>query len=145
MFIKHTNNSTDRGVSPVIGVILMVAVTVVLAAVISVFLLGATDQIGDPVPSLTLDAEFEDGEATISHVSGASVATDSLLVVIEGDELDDGEDGDVDFGDIETLRTGNTFTVDIAEEYDNGDTMTIIFQSGDAGYPLAEFEIENQD
>jgi len=140
MFNKHTNNSTDRGVSPVIGVILMVAVTVVLAAVISVFLLGATDQIGDPVPSLTLDAEFEDGEATISHVSGASVATDSLIVVVEGEELDDGE---VEFDGKDTLRTGNTFTV--TDDFNNGDTMTIIFQSGESGYPLAEFEIENQE
>lgn len=39
----------DRGVSPVIGVILMVAITVILAAVIGTFVLGLGDQLGDSV------------------------------------------------------------------------------------------------
>ncbi|MDB2285460.1 type IV pilin N-terminal domain-containing protein [Halorubrum ezzemoulense] len=39
-------NTDDRAVSPVIGVILMVAITVILAAVIGTFVLGLGDQIG---------------------------------------------------------------------------------------------------
>jgi flagellin-like protein len=35
----------DRGVSPVIGVILMVAITVILAAVIGAFVLGLGDDL----------------------------------------------------------------------------------------------------
>jgi len=35
----------DRGVSPVIGVILMVAITVILAAVIGTFVLGLGDSL----------------------------------------------------------------------------------------------------
>ncbi|ELK56003.1 hypothetical protein D320_01493, partial [Haloferax sp. BAB-2207] len=37
----------SRAVSPVIGVILMVAITVILAAVIGTFVLGLGDQVGD--------------------------------------------------------------------------------------------------
>ncbi|ELK55548.1 flagellin-like protein, partial [Haloferax sp. BAB-2207] len=37
----------DDAVSPVIGVILMVAITVILAAVIGTFVLGLGDQVGD--------------------------------------------------------------------------------------------------
>jgi flagellin-like protein len=38
--MKLTQQFSDRGVSPVIGVILMVAITVILAAVIGTFVLG---------------------------------------------------------------------------------------------------------
>lgn len=134
-----TDSQEDKGVSPVIGVILMVAVTVVLAAVISVFLLGATDQFGDPVPTATFDIEFEDdgSEATIEHVSGASIQTDSLRVLHDGDDI-----ADVDFGENDTLRVGNTFTVTPNDTFADGETVTIIFESGDSGYPLAEFTVQ---
>ncbi len=40
----------DRAVSPVIGVILMVAITVILAAVIGTFVLGLGDQVQNTNP-----------------------------------------------------------------------------------------------
>jgi len=46
----------DRGVSPVIGVILMVAITVILAAVIGTFVLGLGDSL-QQAPQAQLDAE----------------------------------------------------------------------------------------
>lgn len=39
----------DSAVSPVIGVILMVAITVILAAVIGTFVLGLGDQVSENV------------------------------------------------------------------------------------------------
>ena len=51
-------NNDDRGVSPVIGVILMVAITVILAAVIGTFVLGLGDQIGGSATAgVTVDGE----------------------------------------------------------------------------------------
>jgi flagellin-like protein len=50
-------NSDDRAVSPVIGVILMVAITVILAAVIGTFVLGLGDQLGDTAPSSSFSTE----------------------------------------------------------------------------------------
>jgi flagellin-like protein len=41
---------SDRAVSPVIGVILMVAITVILAAVIGTFVLNLGDQVGQSAP-----------------------------------------------------------------------------------------------
>ena len=46
MKVGNSLTADDRGVSPVIGVILMVAITVILAAVIGTFVLGLGDQIG---------------------------------------------------------------------------------------------------
>ena len=51
-------NKDERGVSPVIGVILMVAITVILAAVIGTFVLGLGDQIGGSATAgVTVDGD----------------------------------------------------------------------------------------
>jgi len=56
----------DDAVSPVIGVILMVAITVILAAVIASFVLGLGQSTGDTAPSITFSDDFDDGSLTIS-------------------------------------------------------------------------------
>jgi len=54
----------DDAVSPVIGVILMVAITVILAAVIASFVLGLGDQ-QETAPNVSFEFEFvEDGGPT---------------------------------------------------------------------------------
>ena len=59
-------NNDDRGVSPVIGVILMVAITVILAAVIGTFVLGLGDQIGGSATAgVTVDGD-NSTEATVT-------------------------------------------------------------------------------
>jgi len=55
-------NSDDRAVSPVIGVILMVAIhTVILAAVIGTFVLGLGDQLGDSAPQASFSTDNVSG------------------------------------------------------------------------------------
>ncbi|PSQ02339.1 type IV pilin [Halobacteriales archaeon QS_4_69_31] len=79
----------DDAVSPVIGVILMVAITVILAAVIASFVLGlgnsATEQ--TPTTSFTFDFEQTDeysgtayGFVKVTHDGGDSIATEELYV-----------------------------------------------------------------
>ncbi|AZQ15757.1 type IV pilin [Halorubrum sp. PV6] len=45
MKLQSQSNAEDRAVSPVIGVILMVAITVILAAVIGTFVLGLGESV----------------------------------------------------------------------------------------------------
>jgi len=61
----------DRAVSPVIGVILMVAITVLLAALAGVFVVGI-GQDNKTVPSAKFDYEYNQTaeEVTITHVGG---------------------------------------------------------------------------
>ncbi|MWV65949.1 type IV pilin [Halorubrum sp. JWXQ-INN 858] len=80
----------DKAVSPVIGVILMVAITVILAAVIGTFVLGLGDSIGDSAPTVQFDTSFEDNEggsgiATFEHVSGNAVEENEWIVAASGD------------------------------------------------------------
>jgi flagellin-like protein len=50
----------DDAVSPVIGVILMVAITVILAAVIATFVLGLGEQISETSPNTSFSFEYND-------------------------------------------------------------------------------------
>ncbi|WP_430503972.1 type IV pilin [Haloparvum sp. PAK95] len=66
----------DRAVSPVIGVILMVAITVILAAVIGTFVLGLGDSLSETSPQATYDwSQSGDGpiELTLEHTGGDSI------------------------------------------------------------------------
>ncbi|MBE6506496.1 MAG: type IV pilin [Methanocorpusculum parvum] len=78
---------SDDAVSPVIGIMLLVVVTVVIAAVITAF---ATGMVGstEPVPVAALDVEIYSNqenmyglsgpELFISHISGDAVDTDDI-------------------------------------------------------------------
>ena len=81
--------SDDRGVSPVIGVILMVAITVILAAVIGTFVLGLGDSLGDNQPTAQLSVDnvnFTDNNVTIGHNGGDTLQGGDLRVTVNGDE-----------------------------------------------------------
>ena len=71
----------NRAVSPVIGVILMVAITVILAAVIGTFVLGLGDQVSESAPQaqFTFDSDGND-DVNITHDGGDSIEADDLNV-----------------------------------------------------------------
>ena len=60
-FAKVRQQHSDAGVSPVIGVILMVAITVILAAVIGTFVLGLGDSVSqNPQAGVTFEEDVGD-------------------------------------------------------------------------------------
>jgi flagellin-like protein len=80
----------DDAVSPVIGVILMVAITVILAAVIATFVLGLGEQVSDTAPQASFSFDLEDDvgydasfEDSWGNAGGDSVvnSNDSLLTM----------------------------------------------------------------
>jgi flagellin-like protein len=81
----------DDAVSPVIGVILMVAITVILAAVIASFVLGLGDQ-NNPAPTADFDFDYDfDGNYTVvTHSQGESLEPSN--VYIRGDGLSNSGD-----------------------------------------------------
>lgn len=50
---------SDDAVSPGIGVILMVAISVIIAAVIGTFVLGLGDTVSNTVPSASFEFDYE--------------------------------------------------------------------------------------
>lgn len=67
----------DRAVPPVVGVILMVAVTVILASIVGTFVLGVGSG-QQTTPSASFDYDFDGGptdQLTITYVGGDDLST----------------------------------------------------------------------
>lgn len=117
---KLVGNEDERAVSPVIGVILMVAITVILAAVIAAFVLDLGDTSQNPQASFDINQEHDDSNVSIS--------------IRSADRLDDVHlrgcsDADSVFGD--DLGVGNSITVNVDDSEDGND-----------GNNLGDFECE---
>ncbi len=119
----------DSAVSPVIGVILMVAITVILAAVIATFVLGLGDNLSNTSPQATFSAEYDEdggdssnGLLTITHSNGQAIDVSELSVT--------GAGGDTDWesGDNSQIQAG-----DYVEVNDPDDTVQIIWTSSESG------------
>lgn len=95
-----TGPEDERAVSPVIGVILMVAITVILAAVIAGILLDFGNILEDSPPTTGADVSVNsdwtgsgDDMVYIIHSSGDTLDPDTLQIKIrdtDGQELDSG-------------------------------------------------------
>lgn len=109
----------DRGVSPVIGVILMVAITVILAAVIGTFVLGLGDSLGDSAPQATLQCD----NGALIHGGGAELNGENLYTADSdspiGGNYTAGQEIVASFGDAQAPLTW---------ESPNGDTTAILRQ-----------------
>jgi flagellin-like protein len=80
----------DRGVSPVIGVVLLVAIVVLLAATISVYALQFGDQTQEQAPSVAITAQYSEqttpsGEYfNVTVQSGDRIETRQLSLQLQG-------------------------------------------------------------
>lgn len=92
--------SNSRGVSPVIGVILMVAITVILAAVIATFVLGLGEQVSDTSPTASWSSsqgdnitnDTTDVVVEFRHTGGTSIDEDNLDISLDFAQSVDDED-----------------------------------------------------
>jgi len=130
-------NSDDRAVSPVIGVILMVAITVILAAVIGTFVLGLGDSLGEsqPTAQISVDVDQANSNLTFEHQGGDSIDSGALTVIISGDgqeaEANDVFTDRFSVGDTVTGSFNDTGTTsDIADGQDI--RIRIIHQESDS-------------
>lgn len=124
---------TDRAVSPVIGVILMVAITVILAAVVGSFVLDIGQEASRSAPqaSLTVSASPSDNETTLEHTGGDAIHQEHTRIVIEnrgGDSVTfDGASSS------DSLRVGGSATFD-TEAADHSDGALAGLTSSDSGF-----------
>lgn len=142
----------DRAVSPVIGVILMVAITVILAAVIGTFVLGLGDQVQNTTPRTSfgfdtagdtaagnIDANLnttatgsEISNVTVTHESGDTLEASNVNLSASGNSAA-WVGGPISAGSSNTVRV------------DNGATLRVIYQSPDSGNSatLAKYEVSD--
>jgi FlaG/FlaF family flagellin (archaellin) len=75
----------ENAVSPVVGVMLMLVVTIIIAAVVSAFA-GGLVQTHSKAPSATIQATFSDAQGmTITNAGGDAIPTASTLFTISND------------------------------------------------------------
>ncbi|RDZ48226.1 type IV pilin [Haloferax sp. Atlit-19N] len=116
----------DSAVSPVIGVILMVAITVILAAVIGTFVLGLGDQVGDTAPQASFSFDY-DGVDTVSvtHESGDAIDGDLITFAASGATVSTGADP----WDGTTVSAGDSADVTFTAGLTGGETLRIVWTS----------------
>ncbi|WP_340102156.1 type IV pilin N-terminal domain-containing protein [Salinibaculum salinum] len=142
MELKQLFNDDDA-VSPVIGVILMVAITVILAAVIATFVLGLGEQVSDTAPQASFNFDYDesatgtdsfdnaslannevDGILTITHAGGATLQAEQVSV-----SGSSGYDGRQAWSDSDSAGAGPSYG--IGSEISSGDSLDIWVGSGD--------------
>jgi len=135
-------NDNERAVSPVIGVILMVAITVILAAVIGAFVLGLGDQVSDTPPNAQIGFDFSTNSVELSHDGGDNIQNDSVSITASGSEVTTASWGDgteISAGDTINVTTSLTNESNLGSGY----TVRVIWTGSDSGNVLAERDWPN--
>jgi flagellin-like protein len=136
----------DDAVSPVIGVILMVAITVILAAVIAAFVLGLGDT-NNPTPNVSFDYDYNESGNNLSVTVTSGDEFDSSRVSFAGDSDEAGQNWsatDIDIGTtiVTDVTAGDDVTLTGVEA---DETVRIVFESegGDTTAEIGKFEGPN--
>lgn len=155
--MKFTNLFDDkRAVSPVIGVILMVAITVILAAVIGTFVLGLSDQVQDTTPRAQLsfdtsnlgDGDTANDQVTVTHESGDEIEKGTLKFTIDGTTVykngadQTGTDLTIEDSLADPVSAGSSLAVSESTDQWNGDTEIRVIYSpsnSDSSSTLGKF------
>ena len=106
----------NKAVSPVVGVMLMLVATIVLAAVVSSFA-GGIAEVSEKVPQLVITTswEIDDNNITVQHAGGDPVAPNDIRIVLTAY---DGTQISVDMNNV-------TFSEGTYYPFDTGDIITI--------------------
>ncbi len=144
----------DRAVSPVIGVILMVAITVILAAVIGTFVLGLGDQVQSTTPQASFGFDTADNKqyVNITHESGDTIEATSVNITATT-AINSTGDGDAVSGansytwaavtDDSEISAGSTASVGSQGAGFGGETVRVIYNNpdSDSSSTLGKFEV----
>ncbi|WP_336135552.1 type IV pilin N-terminal domain-containing protein [Natronomonas amylolytica] len=145
----------DDAVSPVIGVILMVAITVILAAVIGTFVLGLGDQVQETAPNAQISFDYTEGTSDtlqITHDGGDPLPGAQTYVVISGSSADTDinsrHEWETDMSGDAEVTAGNSVTIDDTTPVSNGNidlssaSVRIVWESesGDQSSTITTWE-----
>jgi flagellin-like protein len=118
----------DRGVSPVIGVILMVAITVILAAVIATFVLGLGEQVSQTSPQVNVDWNQSNPSGSGYHVGathdgGETVTGGNVNLTADTVQSQVSKDSDVSAGTL----------IGVATDLNDEDEVRLTWEADDGG------------
>lgn len=126
---------------PVVGVILMVAITIILAALAGTFVLGIGEEQDTTAPQAAFEFEWNGSAVTIVHVGGDSFTTGNtgnLTVAAGSDRVAWG--GGADWTTEVPVTAGDAY---VAAFPAPGETVRVIWTApaGDESYTVGTFEV----
>lgn len=132
---KLIGNEEERAVSPVIGVILMVAITVILAAVIAAFVLdlgqstGANAQAGISFDHNSGDTEVRVTVNSVDRADDLYIQCDgSTMASTDGTSWQSAGDNQlIEYGSGDTHSACETVPIQIIGEYDGSESVITEF------------------
>ena len=127
----------DSAVSPVIGVILMVAITVILAAVIGTFVLNLGQGINQSAPQASFGFDYNSTtNVTITHQTGDTIEGNQLNTTISGSNS---WETSSDNWDGMTVSAGTSIEKDPSTDF-SGETIRVVWssQNGESSATLSQ-------
>lgn len=128
--MKAPLNDDEQAVSPVIGVILMVAITVILAAVIATFVLGLGEQVSETAPQASFSFDYEegasagptcdgtdgnnDGQLQITHDGGATLDAQQLNITGSSESGENVALTDCGYSSGDDITAGDDVLIDVS-------------------------------
>jgi flagellin-like protein len=153
MNFKAFIDDTDA-VSPVIGVILMVAITVILAAVIGTFVLGLGDQVQTTAPNHNFATDqFNETAVEFSSTGGQSVQAGNLAfqhsfgdTALKNESSTNVTSGST-WAEVSPLASDEDVSAGASVTFNNsggpwadGDTITLVWQDQGQSSTMTTFE-----
>lgn len=132
-----------RAVSPVIGVILMIAITVMLATVVGTFMLGVGNDIDRKAPTATFEWEVSAGSngwidnddwVNVTHTGGDRIQPGTVSATIGENDvhgLGANWSDPIEAGDTVTITDGSTTDHATVSRIEEGDTVRLIWSRED--------------
>lgn len=154
MRAPHKRFFTDeRGVSPAVGIVILIGIAVVLAAVIGAFVFGVSSMVNDPAPDTDIEFVYtsETNNLKLQHNGGTMISpsnsgrlklklSGTVNGTINGDEWNDGALSSVDSEPDVAKVTGEINAGDTiwdstqgtaAGNVTSGDTIELVWVSED--------------
>lgn len=134
----------ERAVSEVMGVILLLAITVILASVIGFFVLNISDRSLQEVPNTQLEPEWDGDNLTLMHTAGTAIDADSTRLVGPGGETGF-DDGNWSPGWSDEIGVGDESEIDVIGNGlgGPGDTLRVVWEEDGTSTTLKEISVPN--
>lgn len=121
----------EHAVAPVVGIALLIAITVILAAVIGSIVFGLSADPGDS-PQVSISFTVDGGDVILNHEGGETLDTDQVVIKNEDEVVDE-------LDDVDDIQAGQSVETDAEESEDR---ISVVWQdpTSDAENILATFE-----
>lgn len=119
-----------RGLSPVIGVVLLLAIVVILAGIIGTFVFGLGESVADTAPNANFDFTYDEEmneDLTIRHAGGDIINPNRITVT--GAEP-------CTWGEATYIRAGSTCRTNATQS-----RVSVVWDDGDSSAELSRYDI----